>query len=170
VVQSMKKRCRHLSPPTPKVAFYSGLTRLHILQHASEEPIVGLATAEELGRHDYHAQPRSIVSLARRTGEERLFAIIGAKEWPPRRGVLRTTRKGRRAMAPAKARGRRLCGELIAKDWFANLVWRRSKRTCRRNITWQPPARPAVMVLIPPILGALTGIAILPRGRINVIQ
>jgi hypothetical protein len=30
VVESMKKRCRHVSPPTPTVAFYPGLIRLHI--------------------------------------------------------------------------------------------------------------------------------------------
>jgi DNA-binding PadR family transcriptional regulator len=32
---------------------YAGLIRLHLLHHAVEEPIYGLAMIEELGRHGY---------------------------------------------------------------------------------------------------------------------
>jgi PadR family transcriptional regulator len=32
---------------------YAGLIRLHVLHHAAEEPIYGLAMIEELGRHGY---------------------------------------------------------------------------------------------------------------------
>ena len=32
---------------------YAGLIRLHVLHHAAEEPLYGLAMIEELGRHGY---------------------------------------------------------------------------------------------------------------------
>jgi PadR family transcriptional regulator, regulatory protein PadR len=32
---------------------YAGLIRLHLLHHAAQEPIYGLAMIEELGRHGY---------------------------------------------------------------------------------------------------------------------
>lgn len=108
MVQSMKKRCRHLSPPTPKVAFYSGLTRPHILQHVSEEPIFGLSTAEELARHGLPRTAQQHCFRCSTDWRRRLSGIIGAKEWPSKRRVFHKSRKGRRAMAAAKARGSRV--------------------------------------------------------------
>jgi len=36
---------------------YSGLIRLHVLHHATEEPIFGLGMIEELARHGYRISP-----------------------------------------------------------------------------------------------------------------
>ena len=42
---------------------YSGLIRLHVLHHASEEPIFGLGMIEELARHGYRISPGSLYPL-----------------------------------------------------------------------------------------------------------
>ena len=44
-------------------AIYSGLIRLHILHHASKEPIFGLGIIEELGRHGYRLSPGTLYPL-----------------------------------------------------------------------------------------------------------
>ena len=39
---------------------YSGLIRLHVLDHAAEEPIFGLGMVAELARHGYRISPRTL--------------------------------------------------------------------------------------------------------------
>ncbi len=48
---------------------YSGLIRLHILHHAVEGRIFGLAMAEELARHGYQISLRNSLSSAAWAGE-----------------------------------------------------------------------------------------------------
>jgi PadR family transcriptional regulator, regulatory protein PadR len=42
---------------------YSGLIRLHVLHHATEEPIFGLGMLEELARHRYRISPGTLYPL-----------------------------------------------------------------------------------------------------------
>ena len=42
---------------------YSGLVRLHVLYHASREPVFGLAMIQELNRHGYKLGPGSMYPL-----------------------------------------------------------------------------------------------------------
>ena len=44
---------------------YSGLIRLHVLHHASEEPIFGLGMIEELAHHGYRISPGSMYPILR---------------------------------------------------------------------------------------------------------
>jgi PadR family transcriptional regulator PadR len=55
---------------------YSGMIRLHILHHASEEIVFGLGLQEELGRHGYKISAGT------------LYPILHALE---RKGYLRST-------------------------------------------------------------------------------
>jgi DNA-binding PadR family transcriptional regulator len=43
--------------------FFLGFVRIHILHHAAEEPIYGLAMIEELGRHGYEVSPGTIYPI-----------------------------------------------------------------------------------------------------------
>src|SRR5579863_1309219 len=45
---------------------YSGLIRLHVLHHATEEPVFGLGMVEELARHGYRISPGTLYPLLRR--------------------------------------------------------------------------------------------------------
>ena len=43
--------------------FFSGFIRLHILHHAAEEPIYGVAMITELGTHGYQLSPGTMYPL-----------------------------------------------------------------------------------------------------------
>ena len=40
--------------------FFLGFVKIHILYHASREPICGVEILEELGRHGYHLSPGTL--------------------------------------------------------------------------------------------------------------
>ena len=40
--------------------FFLGFIKIHILYHASKEPIFGVGIVKELGRHGYHLSPGTI--------------------------------------------------------------------------------------------------------------
>lgn len=95
---------------------YSGLIRLHILHHAAEEPIFGLAIIEELGRHGYKLSAGTIYPILHgmeakgylRSSEKRFGRTV--------RRFYRATAKGRKALANAKEKVRELFGELFEDE------------------------------------------------------
>ncbi len=95
---------------------YSGLIRLHILHHAVEEPIFGLAIMEELARHGYRLSAGTLYPLLH--GLERKGYLKSSEELAGgrRRRVYRATRKGKNALAGAKEKVRELFGELFEDD------------------------------------------------------
>ncbi len=92
---------------------YSGLIRLHILHHAAEESIFGLAMAEELGRHGYRISLGTLYPLLH--GLERKGYLRATRERNGKtfRNVYRITPLGRKALKAAKRKVRELFGELI---------------------------------------------------------
>jgi PadR family transcriptional regulator, regulatory protein PadR len=50
--------------------FFLGFVKLHILYHASKEPIFGLGIAEELSRHGYYLSPGTLYPTLHRLQEE----------------------------------------------------------------------------------------------------
>jgi DNA-binding PadR family transcriptional regulator len=40
--------------------FFLGFVKIHILYHASKEPVSGVGLATELGRHGYHLSPGTL--------------------------------------------------------------------------------------------------------------
>ncbi|HVY47337.1 MAG TPA: PadR family transcriptional regulator [Minicystis sp.] len=95
---------------------YSGLIRLHILHHATEEPIFGLAIMEELARHGYKLSAGTLYPLLH--GLERKGYLKSTRERAGKRlrRVYRATRKGKLALAGAKEKVRELFGELFEDD------------------------------------------------------
>jgi len=95
---------------------YSGLIRLHILHHAVEEPIFGLAIIEELGRHGYKLSAGTLYPILH--GMERRGYLKSRQERSGKRvrRVYRATPKGRKALESAKDKVRELFGELFEND------------------------------------------------------
>lgn len=95
---------------------YSGLIRLHILHHAAEEPIFGLAIIEELGRHGYKLSAGTIYPILH--GLEKKGYLRSSEERAGKRfrRVYRATAKGRMALDSAKEKVRELFGELFEED------------------------------------------------------
>jgi len=94
---------------------YSGLIRLHILHHASQEPIFGLGIIEELSRHGYRLSPGTIYPLLH--GLERRGLLRSSQQRSGRhsRRTYRATARGRRALREAREQVRELFGELFER-------------------------------------------------------
>ena len=92
---------------------YSGLIRLHILHHASEEPIFGLGIIEELERHGYKLSAGTLYPMLH--GMERKgYLVSRQKQVDGRiRRVYRITREGAAALKDAKQKVSELFGELF---------------------------------------------------------
>lgn len=95
---------------------YSGLIRLHVLHHASLEPIFGLGIIEELGSHGYRLSSGTLYPLLH--GLEKKGYLRSAEEGEGRqaRRVYRATSKGRRALAAAKVKVHELFSELLEAE------------------------------------------------------
>lgn len=101
---------------------YSGLIRLHVLHHASLEPIFGLGIIEELGRHGYRLSSGTLYPLLH--GLEKKGYLRSAEEGEGRqaRRVYRATSKGRRALIAAKVKVHELFSEMLeAEEAFDGL-------------------------------------------------
>jgi PadR family transcriptional regulator PadR len=91
---------------------YSGLVRLHVLYHASREPLFGWAMIEELNRHGYKLGPGTMYPLLH--GMEKRGWLTSTKEVEGGRSrrVYVATRTGRQALKFGQERVRELFEEL----------------------------------------------------------
>ena len=92
---------------------YSGLVRLHILHHASHEPVFGLGMAEELARHGYRISGGTLYPLLYGLERKGYLKSSQARNGRSLRKVYRATPLGKKALAAAKNKIRELFGELI---------------------------------------------------------
>lgn len=92
---------------------YSGLIRLHILHHASEECIFGLEMIEELSRHGYRVGPGTLYPILHAMEEKGWLRSSKKLKNGRIRRLYRATFSGRKALAVAKVKVRELFAELI---------------------------------------------------------
>jgi DNA-binding PadR family transcriptional regulator len=92
---------------------YSGLIRLHILHHASKEPIFGLGMIEELARHGYRLSPGTLYPIMHGLEKKGLLRSKEQRVGGKIRRVYSATPSGRKALDSAKERVRELFGELF---------------------------------------------------------
>jgi PadR family transcriptional regulator, regulatory protein PadR len=105
-------------PITPRTRvddrdLYSGLIRLHILHHAAEGPIFGLAMAQELSRHGYTISPGTLYPLLHSLEKKGYLHSERERHGNSFRTLYRATPLGRKALKAAKVKVRELFGELI---------------------------------------------------------
>jgi PadR family transcriptional regulator, regulatory protein PadR len=106
---------------------YSGLIRLHLLYHASKEPIFGLQMIEELASHGYKLSPGTLYPLLHGMEKKGLLRSTRPGSRNDRR-VYRATPAGRKALAEAKQRVQELFSEL-----FEDVLGVRSGEKWRRR-------------------------------------
>jgi DNA-binding PadR family transcriptional regulator len=91
----------------------SGFTRLHVMHHAAEGPIYGLAMSEELARHGYRISPGTLYPLLHGLEQK---GYLRSRRRPLgrtfRREYLATVR-GKKALEAARHKIRELFEELI---------------------------------------------------------
>lgn len=95
---------------------YSGLVRLHVLYHATREPVFGFGMIEELNRHGYKLGPGTMYPLLH--GMEKKGWLKAAKENAGGRSrrVYVATRTGRQALKIGQERVRELFNELTEDE------------------------------------------------------
>lgn len=95
---------------------YAGFIRLHLLHHASKEPIFGLGMIRELHRHGYHISPGTLYPILHRLEEKKYLASREQLVCGKLRRCYTATKLGRSALNRARARVRELFDELSESD------------------------------------------------------
>jgi DNA-binding PadR family transcriptional regulator len=93
--------------------FFLGFIRIHILHHAAEAPVYGLAMIEELARHGYEISPGTLYPILH--GMERAGWLAREDRLVDGRvrKYYRATKAGRKALVEAKAKIHELVNEVL---------------------------------------------------------
>ena len=91
---------------------FTGLIRIHVLIHAAQEPIFGLAMMEELEHHGYRIGPGTLYPLLHGMERGGLLKSDLKNLTGRRRRVYRITAAGRRALEKARMKVDELHHEL----------------------------------------------------------
>jgi PadR family transcriptional regulator PadR len=91
----------------------SGFIKLHILYHASQEPVFGLDLIQELRRHGYELSPGTLYPTLHTLEEEGYLHHEDKLVNGRRRKYYTATRQGQAALAEARAKVRELVGEIL---------------------------------------------------------
>ena len=89
-----------------------GLIRIHVLVHASHEPIFGLAMMEELAHHGYRIGPGTLYPLLHGLERSGLFKSVLRNVGGHKRRVYRITSAGKKALDKARVKVDELHDEL----------------------------------------------------------
>ena len=92
---------------------YSGFIRMHILHHAAEGQVFGLAMQEELARHGYRISLGTLYPILHSMEQKGYLTSSEHRNGKSLRRVYRATRVGKQALKAAKLKIRELFGELI---------------------------------------------------------
>lgn len=114
--------------------FFLGFIKIHILYHATEEPIYGLAMMEELQRHGYEISAGTIYPILHGMEQEGWLAreerIVGGRI----RKYYSATDDGRAALEDVKVKIRELVEEVLDGHGPERLpVSGRNQRAKRKN-------------------------------------
>jgi DNA-binding PadR family transcriptional regulator len=88
--------------PTQQRELFTGLIRIHVLVHASHEPIFGLAMMEELEHHGHRIGPGTLYPLLHGMERGGLLKSDLRNVTGRRRRVYRITAAGRKALEKAR--------------------------------------------------------------------
>lgn len=96
--------------------FFLGFVRVHILHHAAEAPIYGLAMIEELGRHGYQLSPGTLYpilhSMEKKGYLEREDRVVEGHV----RKYYTATAEGRRALVEVRGKIAELVEEVLGDE------------------------------------------------------
>lgn len=122
----------------PRRELFSGLIRIHVLIHASHEPIFGLAMMEELAHHGYRIGPGTLYPLLHGLEQAGLLRSTLETVGGRRRRVYRITGAGRTALEKARTKVDELHHEL--HEEHPRKIWAephpRAKRRSWRAFDW----------------------------------
>ena len=94
--------------------FFLGFIKVHILHHAAEEEVYGLALISGLRRHGYELSPGKMYPVLHELKEAGYLHRIDRVENGKIRKYYAITRRGAAALTDARKKIRELVGELLA--------------------------------------------------------
>jgi PadR family transcriptional regulator PadR len=93
-------------------SYFLGFIKIHILYHATKEPVYGLWLIEELKRHRYDISPGTLYPILHSLEADSLLQsrlqVVGGKS----RKYYRTTSKGKKTLQQAKDKVQELLNEI----------------------------------------------------------
>jgi DNA-binding PadR family transcriptional regulator len=93
--------------------FFLGFVKIHILYHASKEPIYGVEILEELGRHGYRPSPGTLYPTLHRLEREGYLCVerrvVGGKV----RKYYSTTKQGQAVLTESRKKIAELVEEVL---------------------------------------------------------
>ena len=92
---------------------FLGFIHVHILFHAAEEPVYGIALMAELGRHGYEIGPGTLYPILHRLERQGYLRRDGQVVDGKLRKYYRITPAGQRILARAQTQLRELVGEVL---------------------------------------------------------
>lgn len=95
---------------------FTGFIKLHVLHHASEQPVYGLWLIEELGEHGYRISPGTLYPLLHSLEEAELLQSYNEVYEGKIRRYYRITPNGRRHLKKAKLQLLELMREILTKE------------------------------------------------------
>ncbi|UCH88180.1 MAG: helix-turn-helix transcriptional regulator [Thermoplasmata archaeon] len=94
--------------------FFLGFIRIHILYHASEEPVYGQEMITELKRHGYNISPGTMYPVLHDLENAKYLKSASRNVNGKLRRYYTATRKGKQVLAEARNRIKDLVGEVMA--------------------------------------------------------
>lgn len=96
--------------------FLRGSMRVHVLYHASKEPVFGVEMLRELRRHGYRLSPGTLYPLLHRMQKEGLLTCESTIVKGKVRKYYTASKKGRRALEQARKKIRELVVEVLEES------------------------------------------------------
>ena len=93
--------------------FFLGFIKIHILYHASKEPIFGVEIAEELARHGYRVSPGTLYPTLHRLKKEGYLESFSKVVDGRVRKYYQATARGKLVLEQSKEKIRELVAEVI---------------------------------------------------------
>ncbi len=93
--------------------FFLGFIKIHILYHASKEPIFGVEITEELGRHGYNLSPGTLYPVLHRLEKAGYLESTSEVVNGRMRKYYETTGEGKHALEESKKRIKELVTEVL---------------------------------------------------------
>jgi DNA-binding PadR family transcriptional regulator len=93
--------------------FLLGFIKIHILHHAEQEPVYGLALIEELRRHDYELSPGTLYPVLHQLAREGYLVVEGRVVGGKVRKYYTITAHGSQTLAEVRHKMRELVDEVL---------------------------------------------------------
>jgi DNA-binding PadR family transcriptional regulator len=109
------------SEESPSLDLFSGFIKLHVLHHASEQPVYGLWLIEELAEHGYRVSPGTLYPLLHSLEQLEMLKSYNELFGGKIRRYYKITANGRRHLKKAKRQLIELMGEILTKQEIEQL-------------------------------------------------